>query len=183
MQTQVPVKEGFVVMFLETIQNIPLVAGFLAGAWFWRQNTLLVGVCVLGGSVLSALSMIPTESKIFEGHRESASAIVANIVTFSVLMVVFIAYLNAGWSSWWTDIVAGLVAGAVLGTAQDLAAKERIGLIRILILGVSCLVSFLIIRSAIKTWSPLVSFMIVTVWFTLTMGGYKLWRRWYPPLA
>jgi uncharacterized membrane protein (UPF0136 family) len=181
MQTRVTTKEFLAVMYLEAVQNIPLIAGFLAGAWFWHRNALLAAACILVGSILSALSMIPTEGKIFEGHRESVAAIMANIVTFSLLMVVFIAYLEANWSSWWTDIVAGLVAGVALGTAQDLAAKERIGLIRVLALGVSCLVSFLIIRWAVETWAPLVSFVVVTLWFTLAMGGYKLWRRRYPP--
>jgi hypothetical protein len=132
MQTRVTTKEFLAVMYLEAVQNIPLIAGFLAGAWFWHRNALLAAACILVGSILSALSMIPTEGKIFEGHRESVAAIMANIVTFSLLMVVFIAYLEANWSSWWTDIVAGLVAGVALGTARrrsalDLSASWRWG--------------------------------------------------------
>jgi hypothetical protein len=177
----VSTKEFVAVMWLEAIQNIPLIVGGIGGAWFWGRNWLAVAALIVVGSILSALSMIPTEGKIFEGHRESARAIVANIFTFSILIAVFLAYLHAGWSSWRTDVVAGLIAGAALGAAQDVAAGERIGVVRLLALGVSCLVSLIIIRYAIGAWSPLVSIVVVTVWFTLAMGGYKLWRRRVPP--
>jgi hypothetical protein len=181
MQTRVTLKEFFAVMYWEAIQNIPLIVGAIGGFWFWDRNWLAAAACIVGGSILSALSMIPTEGKIFEGHRESLRAIVANIFTFSILLAVFVAYLHADWSSWRTDIVAGLIAGAALGVTQDLAAQERIGVVRLFALGVSCLVSLMIIRFAVGTWSPWVSIVVVTVWFTLAMGGYKLWRRRVPP--
>jgi hypothetical protein len=175
------VKESGVVMFLEAVQNIPLIGGFVAAYSFWQRSWPLVALSTLIGSALSALSMIPTEGRIFGGHRESGQAIVANVAIFSALMFAFTAYMQAGWSSYWTDLVGGLVAGAALGTGQDLAARERIGVARILALGISCLVSLLVIRFAITAWHPLVSFAVVTVWFTLAMGGYKLWRRRVPP--
>jgi hypothetical protein len=174
-------REFLLVMWWEAVQNIPLIAGVVAAYWFWEQSWLITAACIVTGSVLSALSMIPTEGRIFEGHRESVGAIIGNICTFSVLMTVYEVYLKAPWSSWWTDIIAGIVAGAALGMAQDLAAKEkRIGVVRILALGISCLVSLLIIRFAIETWPALVSFAVVTTWFTLAMGGYKLWRKRHP---
>jgi hypothetical protein len=174
-------KEFGAVMFLEAVQNIPLIGGFVAAYSFWQRSWLLVAVSILAGSILSALSMIPTEGRIFGGHRESARAIVANVAIFSVLMFAFTAYMQANWSSYWTDLVGGLIAGAALGMGQDLAARERIGVVRILALGISCLVSLLVIRFAVTAWPPLVSFAVVTVWFTLAMGGYKLWRRRVPP--
>ena len=109
MRARITAKEVFAVMCCEAIQNIPLIAGGIGAFWFWHRNWLTAASCVVSGSVLSALSMIPTESRIFEGHRESLRAIVANIFTFCVLMIVFVAYLHAGWSSWWTDIIAGLM--------------------------------------------------------------------------
>jgi len=177
----VRIKEFLAVMYWEAIQNIPLIVGGIGGIWFWDRNWLAAAACIVGGSLLSALSMIPTEGKIFEGHRESLRAIVVNISVFSILIALFVAYLHADWSSWRTDIVAGLIAGAALGTAQDIAAQERIGVVRLFALGVSCLVSLIIIRFAVDTWSPWVSILVVTVWFTLAMGGYKLWRRRVPP--
>jgi hypothetical protein len=108
-------------------------------------------------------------------------AIVGNVLIFSVLMGLYAAYLKASWSSWWTDVIAGLVAGAALGAGQDLAAKERsIGVVRVFALGISCLVTLLIFRFSIEAWPPLISFLVVTVWFTLAMGGYKLWRKRHP---
>lgn len=180
-QTRISASEFFWVMFLEAIQNIPLIGGFVAAFSFWRRGLLVAIACIIAGSVLSALSMIPTERRIFEGHRESMRAIIANAAVFSVLMFVSIAYMQAGWSNWWTDIIGGLVVGAALGTAQDVAARERVGVARNVALGMSCLVSLLVLRFAVETWPPLVSFAVVTVWFTLAMGGYKLWRRRVPP--
>lgn len=174
-------KEVGVVMFLEAVQNIPLIGGFVAAYSFWQQSWLFVAVSILTGSILSTLSMIPTEGRIFSGHRESARAIITNMVIFSVLMFAFTAYMQASWSSYWTDLIGGLIAGAALGMGQDLAAKEHIGVVRILALGISCLVSLLVIRLAITACPPLVSFATVTAWFTLAMGGYKLWRRRVPP--
>ncbi len=179
-QTKVTAKEFLVVMFLEAIQNVPLVAGMFGGIWLWDQNLAAAVVSMVAGSVLSALSMIPTEGRIFEGHHESARAILGNIATFSILMFVFTAYIKASWSSYWTDIVGGLVAATALGTAQDLAAGERIGIARILALGLSCIVSLLIIRFTSQAWSPLAGAAIVTAWFTLAMGIYKLWRKRHP---
>jgi predicted membrane channel-forming protein YqfA (hemolysin III family) len=42
-------------------------------------------------------------------------------------MIVFLAYLSASWSRWQTDLAFGLLAGALLGVAQDLAAGSRVG--------------------------------------------------------
>lgn len=175
------IKEFGSVMFLEAVQNVPLIGGFVAAYAFWLRSGWLVAVSILAGSVLSALSMFPTEGRIFSGHRESTRAFVANVAIFSLLMLAFTAYMRAHWSNYWTDLVGGLVAGAALGTGQDMAARERIGVVRILALGVSCMVSLLVVRFTITTWHPLVCFVIVTLWFTLAMGGYKLWRRRVPP--
>lgn len=176
-------KEATVVMLLEAAQNLPLIAGFIAAYSFWWRNLPLAIGCALAGSTLSALAMVPTEGRIFEGHRESPRAILANVVVFSILMVAFAAYVHARWSSYWTDVAGGLVAGAALGVAQDLAAGERVGVTRVLALSVSCIVSLLLVRFAVSAWSPLVSLAVVTTWFTLVMGGYKLWRRQHPAAA
>jgi hypothetical protein len=29
----------------------------------------------------------------------------------------------------------------------------------------------------LQMWPPLVGIVVVTVWFTLVMGAYKLWRK------
>jgi hypothetical protein len=181
MQQKLTAREFLLVIWWEAIQNIPLIAGVIAAYWFWGQSVLLTALCIITGSVLSALSMIPTEGRIFEGHRESVRAIMGNVLIFSVLMTLYTAYLRASWSSWWTDITAGLVAGAALGAGQDLVAKEKsIGVVRVFALGMSCLVTMLVFRFSIEAWPPLVSFLVVTVWFTLAMGGYKLWRKRHP---
>jgi hypothetical protein len=164
-------------MFLEAVQNFPLIAGFMGGLSLWNRSLWLAFTCMVAGSVLSALSMIPTEKRIFEGHRESARAVITNVGVFSILMFGFGAYVRAGWSNWHTDVVGGLIAGAMLGAAQDLAAGEPVGFARMSALGLSCAISLLVIRWVLQMWPPLVGIVVVTVWFTLVMGAYKLWRK------
>jgi hypothetical protein len=149
----------------------------MGGLSLWNKSLWLSVTCMVAGSVLSALSMVPTERRIFEGHRESARAVIANVGVFSVLMFGFGAYVRAGWSNWRTDAVGGLVAGAMLGAAQDLAAGEPVGFARVLALGLSCVVSLLVIRWVLQVWPLLVGILAVTIWFTLMMGAYKLWRK------
>lgn len=170
-------REILVVMALGATQNTPLIAGFIVGFSFWQENLLIAVASMLVGSLLSALSMIPTESRIFEGHQESEPAVLANIVTFTSLMLLAAFYIHADWSNWRTDLVGGFIISAILGTAQDLIAKEPVSVTRILALGISSVVSLLIIRLALESWSPLVSVILVTTWFTLVMGVYKLWRK------
>lgn len=123
-------------------------------------------------SVTASLVIRATEPKIFTGNREAVQAVIANVVIFPVLMLVFVAYLAAGWSSWWTDSAAGLSAAIVLAAAQDPATKKRFNIVRSLALGLSCSVSLILIRLLIRT-PALISIIIVTVWFTLVMGIYK----------
>lgn len=166
----------FWLLFWELAQNLPLVAGFIVAFQFWQGGEWVPAiVCMVTGSVAAALIIRATEPKIFEGHRESVPAVIANILTFPVLMLVLAAYLSAGWSSWWTDVAGGLILAIVLAVVQDRAARERFGIVRSLALGLSCSVSVIFIRLLLEA-SSLISIVVVAVWFTLVMGAYKQWR-------
>ncbi len=123
-------KNRFARMLLwEFVQNLPLIAGFLAGLCAWGSGRpWLAVVSILGGSLVGSLAIWATESKIVEGHREPLRVVVVNVIMLSVLMFVVVLYLTAGWSRWWTDLLVGAVVGAGLGGAQDLAAGSPVGL-------------------------------------------------------
>ena len=160
----------------EFAQNLPLVVGFIVALERWQQGEEMSAVaCMVAGSVIAALVIRVTEPKIFEGHRESMLAVIANILTFSLLMLVLVAYLSTDWSRWWMDVAGGLIVAVVLAVVQDRAARERFGVIRSLALGLSCSVSLIFIRLLFKA-SSLINIVVVTVWFTLVMGIYKQLR-------
>ncbi|HSJ55064.1 MAG TPA: hypothetical protein VLC52_15085 [Anaerolineae bacterium] len=173
-------------MLWELAQNVPLIAGFLVSFRFWEQGQWPAALgCMLLGSALAALVIAITEPLIFPGHKETPRAMAGNVVAFSGLMVAGSLYLSAGWSSWWTDLVAGLAVAVALALAQEAAARERFGLVRSLWLGASCSVSLLLIRF-LQGGSVLVQFLAVVAWFTLVMGVYKEIRirtGWIPATA
>jgi hypothetical protein len=114
--------------FWEFVQNLPLIAGFLLALDLWQQAKPLPSLaCMVAGSVTGSLVIWATEAKIVAGHREPLRVVVTNVAGIAALMLVLVAYLSAGWSRWWTDLVVGLLGGTALGVAQDLAAGSPIG--------------------------------------------------------
>lgn len=115
--------------FWESVQNAPLVAGFLLGLRLWQSGQPGGAVLfVVGGSLLGALVIWATEARIVAGHREPLRAVLVNVAVMSALMLAVVAYLSAAWSRWWTDLLAGALVGLALGAAQDLAARSPVGL-------------------------------------------------------
>jgi hypothetical protein len=160
----------------EFAQNLPLVVGFIVALERWQQGEEMIAIaCMVAGSVAAALVIRVTEPKIFEGHCESMQAVIANVLTFSLLMLVLVIYLSTSWSRWWMDVAGGLIVAVVLAVVQDRVAKERFGAIRSLALGLSCSASLVFIRLLFKA-SSLINIVVVTVWFTLVMGIYKQLR-------
>lgn len=173
-------------MLWELAQNVPLIAGFLVSFHFWEQGQWAAALgCMVLGSAMAAVVIAITEPLIFPGHKETGRAMVGNVLAFSGLMVAGSFYLSAAWSSWWTDLVAGLAVAVALALAQEAAARERFGFARSLWLGASCSVSLLLIRY-LKDASLLIQFLAVVAWFTLVMGVYKELRirtGWIPATA
>ena len=112
--------------FWEFVQNLPIIAGFLLALDLWqRAKPLPALACMAAGSVTGSLLIWATEARIVAGHREPLRVVMTNMAGIALLMLVLAAYLSAGWSRWWTDLVAGLFGGIALGLAQDLAAGSR----------------------------------------------------------
>jgi hypothetical protein len=167
--------EFLLLLWWELVQNAPLIFGFVGGFYLLEQSLLAAVLVMVANSAVAALAIAATEAKIFQGHRETLRAVVANVVIFSAGMLVIAAYLFASWSSWQTDVIGGVIAGIALAIVQDWAARERFGVVRGISLGLSCSVSIIIIRLVGGLWAAVVAVM----WFTLVMGAYKQW--WQKP--
>jgi hypothetical protein len=112
-------------VFWEFIQNLPLIMSFAAAIWFWAQQSKRkkAVICILVGSVTGSLLIRFTEPSI-HGYVEPLGVTIVNIVSMSVLMFAFTAYLGSEtkWSNWKVDLILGGMAGVLLGAAQGLAS-------------------------------------------------------------
>lgn len=154
-------------LFWESIQNLPLVAGFLLGLDAWQSGRWGLAVAwAVGGSALGALAIWATEARIVEGHREPFRVVLSNALVMGILSVAVIAYLSSAWSRWWTDLVAGSLAALLLGVSQDLAAgaagKEGIdwGHCAALALAFGC--TLLGVRVLVAFLPPVANILVVT---------------------
>ncbi len=149
-------------IFWEALQNLPLVAGFVLALELWQQKqwgTALL--CMAVASLLGALVIGFTESKIVEGHREPLRVVVANVVTMTGLMLIVVVYLSAGWSSWKTDLVVGTLAGAALAAVQDMAAGNPLGLGHAAALAGGLPLTLIGLRRIAFTWPPLAIILLI----------------------
>ncbi|MBN1873820.1 MAG: hypothetical protein JXA33_06290 [Anaerolineae bacterium] len=111
-------------IFWEFIQNAPVLILFVAAIWLWAKDRRRDAVlCILVSAIAGALLIRVTEPLI-SGYHEPWSITLVNIVTFSILEVLFTAYLSMEnrWSNWYTDALLGALAGVGIALAQGLAA-------------------------------------------------------------
>lgn len=171
------------VLLWEYLQNLPLAAGFFLGLDLWQAGRPWLAVaCALGGSAAGALVIWATESRIVAGHREPLRVLLANVAVLATLMGVFMVYLSASWSRWQTDLVFGMLGGAALGLAQDLAAGSRVGWGHVLAFALSLPLGLVLVRvlaAGLPVWANAV---LVTAVITVVIGvvDYGLFREGGP---
>jgi hypothetical protein len=155
----------------EFVQNLPPVAGFLLGLAQWRQERLgLAAASVAAGSLLGSFAIWATESRIVAGHREPLRVVVANVVVIAGLMFVLMAYLSAGWSRWWTDLLIGAAGGIVLGVAQDLAARSPVGPGHCAAMALAFALALLGIRGLVDALPLAANVLLITAFATVIIG-------------
>jgi len=158
-------------LFWEFVQNLPPIAVFLAALELWRQGWWMGAViCILAGSLVGALLIRWTESRIVEGKLESWWVTAANIGTMSVLMLLLVIYLSTSWSSWQTDLLFGAFAGVGVALAQDIASGEPISPRHWLALGAAAPVVLVGIRALVAALPILINILVITAVMTLIIG-------------
>ena len=167
----------FRALLWEVVQNLPLILSFVVTVWLWvRQHRIKAIVCLLAGSIISALLIRFTEP-IIHGYYETIEVTMVNMVSLSLLMFLFMLYLGseARWSNWKTDLILGGLAGISLGVAQGMASPEDplIGIaLHSLALACSAPVVLISIRSLKHKTLPemLIGALMITVMMTIIIS-------------
>jgi hypothetical protein len=156
----------------ESLENLPLLLGFVVAARLWGENLIAgVGALVLGmglGAIVTRL----VEPRLHKGkHQVRWVSVLINFVLFVVLAIPFIYYFRAElrWINWKTDLLGGLAAGLLLTLVQR--AHWTGSKARMLLHGAAMVVSFPIImvglRSIIRVgnWGFLILFTFLLTLF------------------
>ena len=115
----------------ESLENLPLILGFVLAARLW-PTSMLAGLSVLTlGMGTGVLVTRVVEPKLHKDYRVVPwVSVFANFLIFTALSLPFLYYFRAetAWINWRTDILGGLLAGLLLTFVQSLhwkGAKAR----------------------------------------------------------
>jgi len=141
----------FTVWFWESLENLPLLLGFVVAARLWQEN-LIAGILALFLSIgIGLLIARVVEPKLHKTqHLVRWKSTLINFVLFVGLAFLFIYYFRADtrWINWKTDIFAGLAAAILLTFIQSThwsGAKSRM-----LLHGAAMLVAFPVIMLGLR---------------------------------
>jgi hypothetical protein len=175
--TAVVGKQGLIMEFLKVIfweylQNLPLIAGFCWAFDLWQEDRFWAAIsCIAVGGVAGAVLIALTESRKQAGYQEPRAVLLANIVSFSIIMFVMVVYLTARWSSWLTDLAIGALVGIGIGIVQSLAAKKKINIVHCIALGITSPLVLIGIRWSLNIgWSIWVNILLMCLLATLIIS-------------
>ena len=155
----------------EFVQNLPLVTGFILALRAWQRNQYAGAIAwVIAGSLVGALLIRLTETRIVARRPEPLPVTLVNIAVMSLLMIAIISYLAAGWSSWQIDLLVGGAAGAALAIAQNLAARKRIGVGHLLAFVLAFPLALIGVRALANTLPILVVVLSITITVTVIIS-------------
>jgi len=110
------------VLLWESLENLPMILGFVIAARLW-DDSLLTGLLVLiVGMALGVLVTRLVEPKLHkEKHEVRWASVVVNFLLFVALAISFVYYFLADirWLNWKTDLFGGLAAGLLLTLIQS----------------------------------------------------------------
>ena len=136
----------------ESLENLPLLLGFVIAAHLWGDN-LAVGLAALvAGMGLGVLATHFVEPKLHKGNREVRwISTLMNFVLFVVLAIPFVYYFRADtrWINWKTDLLAGLTAGLLLTSVQSLHWTGKKA--RMVLHGAAMVVAFPVIMLGLRS--------------------------------
>ena len=115
----------------ESLENLPLLLGFVVAARLWQVNLIAGLVVLLLGMGLGVFITRLVEPRLHKDQREVRwTSTLINFILFVALSIPFLYYFRADtrWINWKTDIVTGIIAGILLTWTQSLhwtGAKSR----------------------------------------------------------
>ena len=106
----------------ESLENLPMILGFVIGARLW-EDSLPVGLLFLiSGMALGVLVTRLVEPKLHKTQHEVRwVSVIVNFLLFVGSAIPFVYYFRANtrWLNWQTDLLGGLVAGLLLTFVQS----------------------------------------------------------------
>jgi hypothetical protein len=161
------------IWFWESLENLPLILGFVAAARLWQENPLLALILLLAGMGLGVLTTHLFEPRLHPGtYRPRWTSSLLNFLLFSALSIPFLYYfrLESPWLNWKTDLLAGVCAGILLTLGQSAVWRGKKA--RIVLHGLAMTVSIplllLGLRYIIRLEDSFAAFGLATL---LTLGA------------
>jgi hypothetical protein len=135
----------------ESLENLPLLFGFVTAARLWEGNILAGLTVLIIGTGLGVLVTRFVEPKLHKAQYEVRwTSVLVNFVLFVALAIPFLYYFRADtrWISWKIDLLGGVAVGILLTYIQSLhwtGAKSRM-----LLHGAAMATSFPIIMLSLR---------------------------------
>ena len=107
----------------ESLENFPLIFGFVIAARLWQGSILTGLVALVVGIGLGVLVTRSVEPKLHKAQHEVRwVSVLTNFVLFVALAIPFIFYfrIDTRWINWKTDLLGGVVIGLLLTFIQSL---------------------------------------------------------------
>lgn len=109
------------ILFWETLENIPMLTGFLLAIRVQPLDLPLAFVILMMGVASGAILIHLTESKKYSNQPAPKETLV-NFMIIMVLAIPIVFYFSADgawWSNWVTDTILGTVTGVVLSFGES----------------------------------------------------------------
>lgn len=172
----------------ESLENLPLLLGFVVAARLWGDNLVAGLAALVAGMGLGVLVTHFVEPKLHKGnHKVRWTSTLVNFFLFVVLAIPFVYYFRAEtrWINWKTDLLAGLAAGLLLTFVQSLHWTGPNS--RMVLHGAAMMVAFPVImlglRSIIRSesWGLSILFTIFLTLFASLIIALIDYQEMYRP--
>ncbi len=110
------------VWFWESLENLPMILGFVVAARLWEDNLPIGLVVLIAGMGFGVIVTRMVEPRLHKTtHEVRWLSVFVNFLLFVALAVPFVYYFSAEvrWLNWRTDLLGGLIAGLLLTLVQN----------------------------------------------------------------
>ena len=162
-----------VVWMWESLENLPLLLGFVVAARLWEINVSVGLYVLIVGMGLGVLVTRLVEPKLHKTkHEVRWASVLVNFILFVGLAIPFIYYIrmDTTWLNWKTDLLGGLAAALLLTFVQSThwAGPKS----RMLLHGAAMMVAFPLIMLGLRyiirldSWELAMVFTLLLTLFT-----------------